>query len=60
VWSWYNLACVYSLKKDKYNALEYFRTAVEKGFNDLANIKKDTDLDFIRNEEEFKKIIDKL
>ena len=58
--TWYNLACLYSLKKQKDNALKSFRKAIEYGFNDLAHIRKDKDLDFIRNEEEFKKIIDEL
>jgi tetratricopeptide (TPR) repeat protein len=58
--TWYNLACFYSLKKDKDKALKYLQKAIENGYNDLSHIKKDNDLDFIKNETEFKKIIDKL
>lgn len=58
--AWYNLACSYSLKKEKDNALKSLRKAIENGFNDLSHIRQDKDLDFIRNEDEFKKIIDKL
>jgi tetratricopeptide (TPR) repeat protein len=58
--AWYNKACLYSLQKDKRNALNCLRKAIEKGLNDLAHIKKDTDLDFIRNEKEFQEIISKI
>jgi tetratricopeptide (TPR) repeat protein len=53
----YNLACLYSKARNKKKALDYLGQAVKKGFNDLELIKKDTDLDFIRNEKKFKKII---
>ena len=49
----YNLACVYSLSRIKKKALDYLGQAVKKGFNNLELIKKDKDLDFIRNEKEF-------
>jgi len=58
--AWYNLACLYSLKKEKYKALKYLRKAIENGYKNLSHIRKDKDLDFIRNEKEFKEIIDKL
>ncbi len=58
--AWYNLACLYSLKKEKGNALKYLRKAIENGYNNLSHIRKDKDLDFLRNEEEFKKIISKI
>ncbi len=56
----YNLACIYSLAGNKKKALDYLEKAVKKGFNDLDLIKKDKDLDFIRNEKEFKEIIQQL
>jgi len=52
----YNLACVYSRTGNKKKALNYLGQAIKKGFNDFELIKKDKDLDFIRNEEEFKEI----
>ncbi len=52
----YNLACLYSQARNKKKALDYLRQAVKKGFNDLELIKKDKDLDFIREEKEFKEI----
>jgi hypothetical protein len=56
----YNLACVYSLKKDKGKALECLQKAIDKGYNNISHIKKDNDLDFIRNEKEFQEIISKI
>jgi tetratricopeptide (TPR) repeat protein len=58
--AWYNLACLHSLKKDKTNALKFISKAIEKGYNNLSHIEKDTDLDFIRHEKGFQSIIDKL
>jgi tetratricopeptide (TPR) repeat protein len=58
--AWYNLACLYSLKKEKGKALKYFQKAIENGYNDLSHIKKDSDMDFIRNEKEFQAIINKI
>jgi tetratricopeptide (TPR) repeat protein len=56
----YNLACAYSLARNKKKALDYLGQAVKKGFNDLELLKKDKDLDFIRNEKKFKEIIREL
>lgn len=56
----YNLACVYSIARNKKKALNYLQQAVKKGFKDLELIKKDKDLDYIRNEKEFKKIIQEM
>lgn len=56
----YSLACLYSLKKDKDNALAYLSRAIWYGFNDLPQIQNNKDLDFIRATKEFKEIIGKL
>lgn len=58
--SYYNLACTYSLLGDKKKALETFKKSVEEGYTDYAHLLTDTDLDPIRNENEFKKIIQPL
>jgi tetratricopeptide (TPR) repeat protein len=58
--AWYNLACLYSLKKEKDKALKYLQKAIENGFNNLSLIKEDNDLDFIRNEKEFREFISKI
>ncbi|UCH98041.1 MAG: hypothetical protein JSV88_14635 [Candidatus Aminicenantes bacterium] len=56
----YNQACVYSRVKNKKKALNYLKQAIKKGFNDFELLKKDKDLDFIRNEKEFQEIIKQL
>ncbi len=59
----FKLACAHSLKKKKSKALEYLQMATEYGFNkpwEIRKIKETKDLDFIRNEKEFKEIIRKI
>lgn len=55
----YDAACLYSLMGDKQNALDYFEIALEKGFRDFLHIERDSDLDNIRNERRFIKLVDK-
>jgi thioredoxin-related protein len=56
----YNMACLYSLTKKKDKAMVFLKMAVKAGFTDTAHMKQDTDLDNIREEEEFKKLIEEL
>ncbi|MBI4586156.1 MAG: hypothetical protein HY717_19265 [Planctomycetes bacterium] len=56
----YNLACAYSLDKQKEKALEALEESVEAGFNDAKHIQNDTDLNPIRGEPKFKKILEKI
>jgi hypothetical protein len=58
--SFYNLCCTYSLLNDKPKALEYLEKSVKAGYSDYAHTKVDTDLDNIRNEETYKKILQPL
>ncbi|MCP5104119.1 MAG: hypothetical protein GY950_12105 [bacterium] len=58
VFNLYNLACSYSLNKQKKKALKNLESAVKAGYRDRAHMEKDTDLDFIRDEKAFKKIMD--
>lgn len=53
----YNMACLLSLKGDKAAAVEYLRKAVETGFKDREWIQLDGDLNAIRGEEGYKKLI---
>lgn len=53
----YNIACFYSLLQDKDKALLYLRKSLEKGYRQFVHISKDTDLDFIRETDEFKNLI---
>ena len=54
---YYNAACVYSRMGNKEKALEYLRKAIELGYRHFGHIGRDTDLDNIRDSEEFKELI---
>ena len=53
----YNLACSYSMNGNKEEALNSIQHAVAKGFSQINLLKTDTDLENIRNEEGFSKIL---
>lgn len=55
----YNIACAWSLLENKKNALLYFEQALIHDNEIYELINEDTDLDFIKEEEEFKKLIEK-
>ena len=66
---WYDFACVYAVasgkiadKKKEYadRAMELLRKAVKAGFVNAAHMKKDTDLDPLREREDFKKLLEEL
>jgi serine/threonine protein kinase/Flp pilus assembly protein TadD len=66
---WYNFACVYSVaavkiadKKLEYadRAMELLHKAVQAGYKDAAHMAKDTDLDPLRDREDFKKLMESL
>ncbi len=40
--------------------MDLLRNAVRAGYNDVAHMAKDTDLDAIRGREDFKKLIEEL
>jgi tetratricopeptide (TPR) repeat protein len=56
----YNLACAYSLKGDKRRAIEALDKAVQKGFYNLAELERNAQLDAIREEAAFKRIVEEL
>jgi tetratricopeptide (TPR) repeat protein len=56
----YNLACAYALNRDKSRALEALQRALEKGFKDVALLESDKDLDALRADAEFKRMVDTL
>ena len=56
----YNLACAYALKGDKRRAIEALNKAVQKGFANLAELERNDQLDSIREEAGFQKIIETL
>lgn len=56
----YNLACAYSLKDKKDDAIEALKKAIAKGFRDGNQIKGDSDMDNIRDDDRFKAILKEL
>ncbi|MFH1422892.1 MAG: hypothetical protein ABIH42_09315 [Planctomycetota bacterium] len=56
--SLYNTACAHSLLDNKEKALEFLEKSIKAGFIDFNHIENDSDLNNIRNEEAYKKIIE--
>jgi tetratricopeptide (TPR) repeat protein len=55
--TYYNLACLSSIRGERAKAVEWLEKSVRAGYVNRAWIKKDRDLDAIRNEEGYKKIL---
>jgi predicted esterase len=55
---WYNYACIQATAGDKKSALASLKTAIDKGFHDADLMDKDPDLDGLRADEAFRKIVD--
>lgn len=56
----YDLTCMYSRIGEKEKAVKTLEKAINSGYSDYKWILQDNDLDNIRNEEGFKKLIDEL
>jgi len=56
----YNLACSYSLIGDIGSSLKAIKIAIKKGYSDIDFMQKDPDLETIRKDSRFKKLVDKL
>lgn len=55
--SYYNLACTYSLMDKAPEAVEQLRASFERGFQDVAHMERDLDLEKIRRSPVFRKAI---
>jgi tetratricopeptide (TPR) repeat protein len=53
----YNAACAHALLGRKEQALAFLRRAIDTGFRDLEQVAKDSDLDSLREDAEFKELI---
>jgi hypothetical protein len=53
----YNITCAYSLMGDKEKALQYLVKSIDAGYLDFDHMERDTDLDNIRQETQYKEII---
>jgi clan AA aspartic protease (TIGR02281 family) len=56
--SYYDAACVYCKMGKNHEALAFLAKSLEKGYNRFAHIERDSDLDPIRNSDEFKRLIE--
>jgi hypothetical protein len=56
----YKLASYYSVARDKAKALQFLENALNQGFRDLAHMKSDPYLNFIRGTAEFQNLIRKI
>lgn len=56
----YNLSCAFSQKGDLQKALAWLKQAVKSGYSDFKHILEDEDLKALREEEDFKIIINQL
>jgi clan AA aspartic protease (TIGR02281 family) len=56
---YYDAACLYSKMGMKEESLRYMEMSLEKGYRRFAHMEMDEDLDFIRNSEEYKALINK-
>ena len=57
---WYYLGCAYSLNGDKRRALDALTKAVQRGFSNVQELERNPQLDAIRGEAGFKKIVESL
>ncbi len=56
----YNLACSFSLMGKLNESLESLEKAVDLGYDDLMYLENDSDLDSLRDDENYKVLINKL
>jgi Flp pilus assembly protein TadD len=56
----YNLACAYALSGKKDEALRELQAAVRAGFADVEHIEKDPDLESLRDDPRFRKLVEDL
>jgi adenylate cyclase len=56
-WAYYGLGCYYALENKKAKALEFLHKALEKGWRDKDWIASDHDLDSLRDDPRFKKLL---
>ena len=56
----YAISCIYALQNKKKSALNFLRQAIQRGFKDREVLDNDHDLDALRDDDEFQKIIKKM
>jgi tetratricopeptide (TPR) repeat protein/predicted Ser/Thr protein kinase len=56
IWGFYNLACYHAVAGERHDALVWLRRSVDRGLT-FASIKTDPDLESLRGDPEFEKIV---
>lgn len=56
--NYYDAACLYSIMGEKEKSISYLRKALELGYRRFVHIKRDRDLNNIRDEESYKTLIE--
>lgn len=56
-WVRYNLACSYALLKHSRPAVDALRKAIELGYSDAEHLEQDSDLDSLRNDPEYRRLL---
>ena len=56
----YNIACAYALAGHKEKAFYHLQKAVENGYDDAEHMKNDEDLRSLRDDERFKKLLERM
>ncbi len=57
---YYNGCCIASLAQNEQLAFEYLKKAIDKGWENIAHMNKDSDLDFIRNKSQYLRLVDQI
>ena len=55
----YNLACLFSLKKNKPKALELLNQSLEKKETTIIHVEEDEDWEYYKNDEDFINLLNK-
>jgi hypothetical protein len=58
--SWYNLACAHSLIGDRNDALVSLKASIDQGYNNLAHMLNDPDLENVRGQPDFLLLVQEL
>jgi Transglutaminase-like superfamily len=58
--AYYNFSCTYAIVNNKLEAIEYLKKAIDAGYINYSHIQMDRDLDNIRNENAFVKLIEQV
>ena len=56
--NYYDAACLYSLMNNLTESIKHLRLSFEKGYRDFVHIENDTDMDNIRNTNEFIELVE--